>query len=493
MYRCISKYGLPKILFILGSSLFFACSDDDGAYTIDRTASSGDESSEETADLTDDQRVNTFVAGYMESVYLWNEEIEIPDTIPDMDPNEFFDALVYEGDEFSWLENEESTTTKSDDEDDSYLPDQYTESFGYSLYFGQFAESSTYFGVIAFVYKDSPAEEAGLQRGDCIVMVNGEWITDSNYLELLTGSSVSLTVGTLDKQTSTIYYGEETVELTAETMYLDPVVCDTVLVKGDRKIAYMAYAEYDYYSSDRLDEVVSNFQSEGVTDFILDLRFNTGGYTKTMIHLCSILAPYQVVSSGSLLLSNEYNDTYTAYLQKYGLESEVNDYFDSSVSVNLDLDQIYILTNYMTASASEGTIIGLDPYMDVVKVGGTTYGKCYGGSDLYPSMYDSDWTDLDNWVMYCITCKFANADGYTDFTDGIDPDVEVEFEIETVPLGDENDTHLAAALAEITGTSNYSFPLRSASSSSFKVEKRFVDPRQKGRLVRTPIVVEEDE
>ena len=483
MHTKLKMDWLPGIVIFLGSFSLFACSGDEEADVLSDTDSSAATDGESAStELTDNERVNTFVAGYMEAVYLWNAEIEIPSEIPDTDPNDFFDSLVYEGDSFSWLEDQGSSTTTKADADD-YLPSQYTESFGYSLYFGSFSGSSYYFGVVAFTYKGSPAEAAGLERGDCIVKVNGEWITDDNYLELLTGTSVTVNIGKLDKETNTIYYDDETVELTAESMYLDPVVCDTVLVRDGHTVGYLAYAEYDYYSSDRLDEVCEDFLTAGITDLVLDLRFNTGGYTTTMTHLCSLLAPKEVVANNSLLLSNEYNADYTAYIQRQGLEEEMNDYFDSSVTANLDLDRVYILTNYLTASASEGTIIGLDPYMEVVKIGETTYGKCYGGSDLYPSMYDEDWSDLDNWVMYCIMSKFANANGYTDFTDGIDPDVAVEFEIETVPLGDEEDTCLSVALEEITGTSS---SLRSgAPTCLFKVDKRLVSPQRRPRLVRS--------
>jgi carboxyl-terminal processing protease len=107
----------------------------------------------------------------------------------------------------------------------------------------------------------------------------------------------------------------------------------------------------------------------------------------------------------------------------------------------------------MTASASESTIIGLQPYMTVTTIGATTYGKCYGGPIFNPSDYKSSWSSLDSWMLYCIGYKTANASGYTDFYDGITPTLSVDQDIETVPVGDESDGLLSVALAKITGTS----------------------------------------
>lgn len=478
----MKKSVLRTILACLSTGLLISCSGENSG--------GGDDEG-----LTDNQRVNTYIANNMSNYYYWNDEVTIPSTIPDDDPSEFFEELVYSGDAFSWLRNEDSGSTKASRDSNSYLPDKYTDSFGYGLYYARFTDG-TYFAIVAYVYKDSPAEAAGLQRGDCILFIDGESITDSNYQLLTTASTLTLTLGTYNESDRTIYYDpDDIVTLTTESMYLDPVICDTVLVKNNHRIAYLAYVDFDYYSSDRLDEVMAEFQTQGITDFVLDLRFNTGGYTNVMTHLCSLLAPSNVVSNSSLLMKHTYNEVYTSYLERTNID--MNTYFDSSVSYNLNLDKIYILANYMTASASESTIIGLAPYMEVVQVGENTYGKCYGGSNLYPSQYNSSWSDLDNWSMYCIMYKFANANDYTDFTDGIEPDIEVETDIETAALGDESDKHLAAALSDITGVSTTSsavkatrgnLPARSLKAAG--IEKELLTPQQRQGIIEiTPDII----
>jgi len=86
--------------------------------------------------------------------------------------------------------------------------------------------------------------------------------------------------------------------------------------------------------------------------------------------------------------------------------------------------------------------------MDVVKIGTKTYGKCYGSFTI------DDWETpkRHNWAMQPIVIKYANADGYTDFVNGLPPDYIVpEYLLELTPFGSLEDPLLARALEDITG------------------------------------------
>ena len=118
--------------------------------------------------------------------------------------------------------------------------------------------------------------------------------------------------------------------------------------------------------------------------------------------------------------------------------------------LNLDLSRVYFLTTGGSASASESLMVGLYPYMDVVQIGTTTYGKCYG------SILVDDWNEpkRHDWAMRPIVIKYSNADGFTDFVDGIDPDYEVQDNLlYAKPFGSLEDPLLAKALEDITGVS----------------------------------------
>jgi C-terminal processing protease CtpA/Prc len=115
-----------------------------------------------------------------------------------------------------------------------------------------------------------------------------------------------------------------------------------------------------------------------------------------------------------------------------------------TTSANMDLDRVYFLTTSGTASASELVITGLDPWMDVVRIGEATYGK-YTGAWVIPD-------DYEKWAILPIVSKYSNNDGYTDFVNGLAPDYEIEDDLfETVPFGDITDPMLAKAIELATG------------------------------------------
>lgn len=404
-----------------------------------------------TADSSDELRVNTFMYNVMRTYYYWNDRLPELDTIPDKEPETFFEELVYEGDQFSWLTKEWNGATKSESSSD-----QYTFSYGFTYSLGAISNApGNYFAFVEVVYPNTPAEREGLKRGDIILSVNGAGLTSKNYTLLsadASSSSVSLGLG-LYNANQTITPLDTKISLNAENVYLDPVVHYSIIDRGNRRIGYLVYMSYEEYANETLDKVIAYFKKEGITDLVLDLRYNLGGDETAARHLCSLLAPVQVVSDSEVLITRKYSDSYMAIVEKSeNKDASLNLRFDPSVSVNLNLDQLYVLTGLATASASELTIVGLEPYMDVRTFGETTYGKCYGGYNMTPDMYNPSWTDLTDWKLYLISFMFANADGLTDFTDGLRPDVEVPSVVETVPLGSEEDHLLGTALEAIGGS-----------------------------------------
>ena len=152
-----------------------------------------------------------------------------------------------------------------------------------------------------------------------------------------------------------------------------------------------------------------------------------------------------------------WNDLYNQFWKEYDLDDDGNpDGEDSQQLViklpdsdrNLNLPRVYFLTTDGTASASESLMVGLYPYTDVVQIGTRTYGKCYGSITID----DTENPKRHNWAMQPIVIKYSNAEGFTDFVDGITPDYYVdEYLLELVPFGSLDDPMLAKALEDITG------------------------------------------
>ena len=182
------------------------------------------------------------------------------------------------------------------------------------------------------------------------------------------------------------------------------------------------------------------------------MRYNLVGDAKTPPYLASMIAPYNVVKKKSVFLTEVWNDLYMDHFK--GTGEDMNIYFQPDIPVNLNLSRIYILTTGSTASASEATISGLAPYMDVIKIGEKSYGKYCGAYLLTPvDANGKDDLEISNWLLSLVIYKFVNTQGFTEFKDGIAPDYEVaDSGLKAgIPIGSPEDPLIAKALELITG------------------------------------------
>ena len=152
---------------------------------------------------------------------------------------------------------------------------------------------------------------------------------------------------------------------------------------------------------------------------------------------------------------------------------------------SLNLNKIYILTTDGTASSSELVINGLDPYIDVVKIGTTTYGKVRGFCNPYdaPNFDRANANPNHKYAMQPIAIKASNSNGVSDYYNGFTPDYPItyqtssgtEYEGENIidlgVLGDVNEPFLAKALSLITGTTSKTAPTKSKTTIGFDFEK----------------------
>ena len=305
--------------------------------------------------------------------------------------------------------------------------------------------------VIRYVYKDSPADKAGLKRGDIILTIDGTTLNVDNYYDLYSGDSYTVGLGTYSTEENTISSSGVSKSITAISFEADPVIHYEVKEIEDSKIGYLVYSDFTSGVNDAFLDSVGNvmdyFLENSVTDVIVDLRYNLGGESGAATYLASALAPKSVVEDNKVLVKMIYNKNVQDYFEQKDDDSHLTLRFSSNES-NLNLNRIYFLTAKSTASASELVIAGLDPYMDVVMVGDSTYGK-YTGAWVLPDTNDPP---KHNWCMVPIVSKYSNVSGFTNFKDGIAPDVYLkDYLLPARQFGDLNDEILAAAIEQITG------------------------------------------
>jgi C-terminal processing protease CtpA/Prc len=274
--------------------------------------------------------------------------------------------------------------------------------------------------------------------------------------------------------------------MTAVQMYEDPILKDTIIEKGSNKIGYFCFTAFQTKSEADMLNVFSDFKNKNVTDVILDLRYNGGGYSSTAKILVSILAPYSVVKNKGIYLTEKWNSAYTQYYTSNKVD--LNDYFLDTLPVNMNLNRIYILTSGNTASASESTILGLRPYMDVTLVGDTTHGKYYGGfllslPDYYgSSVPSSDLTGVSDWGMYLMVYQFTNKNNES-YSGGIPPTVlAAEDDFDLKPMGDVSDPLLGKALELITGE-RFVETKSGRITPDYKLSDKQLSYQREGRLI----------
>ncbi|MDR1584652.1 MAG: PDZ domain-containing protein, partial [Prevotellaceae bacterium] len=383
----------------------------------------------------------------MKSAYFWTSTVDWDKVnLSNPDPFDMFGKLKYKDDRWSMLTN-----------DYQGLMGQVTgvtTTYGYSLIFGKTGDTEEYIAIVRFVYPGSPAEKAGIKRGDFIVSIDGKPITASNRLDLRNSPSITIQKGIL--QDGSIVKDEASIKLTAKKMYEDPVNTYKVIEKKGKKTGYLCYTDYVTDSEEKLIEVFSEFKAQNVDEVVLDLRYNGGGTVQTARLLCSILAPEQNVRNKDVLLVQKWNSFYTNYWKQEGKDS--NDYFTDTVAVNLNLSRLFVLTSSGSASASESTITGLSAYLNLVQIGDTTHGKYYGGYIMQAQNWDrrkKEWVDdpsIENWGVYVMVYRFEGKNGIANPNTGLLPDIYVtEDYFNLYPFGDERDPLLAEALSQITG------------------------------------------
>lgn len=441
-YKIMKFYKFPLYGLLLLLSLS-ACHDDNN----DPEPEPPGEPEPETPTVADayTQRVNSFIYQVMKSCYLWTDQIPELDRQYETDPKAYFRKILVTEDYFSLITDDLESLLNS--------TEGIEKTFGYSLAYQWANEAQTSVrAIVEYVYPDSPASLAGIQRGDIIVSLNGQNITQANMNELITSPSANIGVS---KYRDGKYTDPETIALSMAVIEQNPVHTHKIIEAGTTKVGYLFYSSYIGKFNSSLDSVFSAFKSAGVSELILDLRYNLGGGEEAVINLCSHIAPAAVCQNKELIIQKEYNAIQTEYAEQEGIDD--NAYFtDSLLNSNLNLSRVFILTSNQTYSASEVTLVGLSPYMDVIRIGERTGGK-YTGMQILPAViYIGDVPFLDpiigNWALYPIVLQYKNKNGENP-KGGLAPHYNVSsFYLPMEPLGDEKDPLVAQALELITGS-----------------------------------------
>ena len=351
--------------------------------------------------------------------------------------------------------------------------------YGFFLKAGSIDKVQPYDSVywyVTYVYDQSTAGLAGVQRGWIINKINGTQLGyDQPSVDILNntffGTSTSATFEFLKPDGTTV-----TQNLSMTDFQANSILYKNVFTNGAHKIGYMVFNQFfDAPSRTELANAFNYFQSQGITDLVVDLRYNPGGSTETQDTLADLISP--VAANGQKMYTYEFNQqlqqgNFPLLKTKPGF-SNVS-FAEDINSVNyekagtLNLNQVIFIVTGSTASASELLINNLKPYMDVKLIGDTTYGKPVG---FFPIELASKFD------MYPISFRTINSAGNADYYHGFAPD-HLEADGVNKNWGDLTEPSLASAISFIT-TGNYRMASVSPSLRAQRNVQQMLKPLQK--------------
>ena len=384
-----------------------------------------------------------WIDSVMRQVFLWYKDMPSP-AAPDyfQEPAEFLKKAVASMDKgFSNIDS---------------LLDEPIPSYGfdYSLY-KVLDNDTAYNALISYIVPGSPAEEAGLKRGHWIMMLDGDYITKKVEPELQQGGVRTLQIGVYkevvgeDGKTtgSVVPIGDTTISA-SRSLTDKPVHYFDVIPWDGKTVGYLMYNEFKAGSTadsqtynDDLRKVFRKFQTDGVNEFVLDLRYNTGGSLDCVQLLCTMLAPADKMNQ--LLVLLRYNDKRVESNQDLTFNPEL-----IQSGANLNLSTVYVLTTNATRGAAEMVINCLNPYMKVILIGTQTAGE-YVATE--PFVHPTD-----RFILNLAVCNVFNVQEKSDYVNGFKPAYEYNEDsyLSTyLPFGNTNETLLSVALKTMSGVS----------------------------------------
>ncbi|MDR3239211.1 MAG: S41 family peptidase [Clostridiales bacterium] len=213
--------------------------------------------------------------------------------------------------------------------------------------------------VIAWVVQDSPAEKAGLAKGDRFLEIDGQ--------ELL-GLSLDKTIALITAAKDTVRLRVQTesgprelsipkVELKFATVFTEKFenLLDEARDRNNAGLRYIGVSSVGEDTAQEFQSAIERLRKEGVSRIVLDLRGNPGGYMDVILQLCQFIVP-----KGPILFT----------VDKDGNRVVINSNLEKS-----PFEKVVVLTNNSTASAAEVLASALQDAKAASIVGEKTFGK----------------------------------------------------------------------------------------------------------------------
>lgn len=280
-------------------------------------------------------------------------------------------------------------------------------------------------GIITIlrVFPGSPAEEAGLKKGDILYKVGALDVYDqeldtlvSQYIRGEEGTFVDLTV---------LRDGEE-ISATVERRMVESVTVESQLLPD--KTGYVMVTQFDLVTADQFISAVDSLEKQGMERLVIDLRDNPGGVVDACVKMAAYLLPEDQYD-GTILSTADKNgegDRYYCQDGKLLFEgSGSNSEYPMDDGHELNMP-IAVLINGMSASASEVFAGALRDYGMATLVGTTSFGK-----GIVQALLPLD----DGSAVKVTIAHYYTPAGHDIHKKGLEPDVEIPLELDEDLIG----------------------------------------------------------
>jgi hypothetical protein len=455
-----------------------------------------------------------FLRSWTNELYLWYNEVQ------DQNPDNITDVIDY----FDQLKTFQTTPSGNDkdrfhftfDTDEWIALSQSGKSIGYGAEWVIIPQTASRRVVIAYVEPGTPATgAANLARGMDVLLADGVDVATANtQSEIDTLNEAFFPTATGVNHTFRVQpaggAARDVTMMTADITHTPVLVTNTIDQAG-QKVGYILFNDHIATSEAALINAVNTLKTAGITDLVLDIRYNGGGFLDIANELSFMIAG-PTPTTGQIferLVFNNKNptrDPISGELLAPGTSfhttaldvGDIGNPTPGTPLPHLDLTRVYVLTGPNTCSASESIINGLRGVnVQVFQIGSTTCGKPYG---FYPQ-------DNCGTTYFAIQFQGLNAMSQGDYPDGFAPQnqtgrssiklsgcsVADDF---TKPLGDATEGRLAAALAfRASGNNTASCPTASGFAPGAQLKpgqvsmsatdgKMFKDPFRENRILR---------